>query len=67
MRLPPQEEPHRGERQGLRSERLPSADAVGEGNVTELAEEMDEATVRHLEKNAQKSEPRAAPHTHKKI
>src|SRR6185503_4343802 len=73
VRLPPGEERYRGERQVRIADREPnaltepSADAVGEGSVTELAEGMDEDVVRHLEKNAQKTEPRAAAHRHKRL
>jgi hypothetical protein len=73
VRLPPLDEPFRGENQGRLAERepgalnAPSADASGEGDVTELAQEMDEDAIRHLERNAQKTEPRAVPHPHKKI
>jgi hypothetical protein len=36
----------------------PSADALGEGNVTELAQDFDDESVRTLEKNAPKTQPR---------
>jgi hypothetical protein len=71
VRLPPKEEPYRGEWQNRIAERepgalkKPSADAVGEGNVTELAQDFDDESVRKLEQNAQKTEPRAAHHPHR--
>src|SRR5205814_8822533 len=71
VRLPLPEERHRGEREDRISERepralrTPQADAVGEGNVDELATELDDESVRALEKNAQKTSPRAASHPRK--
>jgi len=70
VRLPPSEEPYRGERQDRFAERdpgalkEPGADATGEGNVTELARDFDDESVRALEQNAMKTSPRAAPHAH---
>ena len=63
VRLPPEDEPYRGD--GL-AERVggalkePRADAGGEGSVQELAEDMPDSAIRRLEKNAQKTEPRAS-------
>jgi len=70
VRLPPREEPSRGERQDRLAEREPGslkgpdADAVGEGNVTELATDLDDQFVRALEKSSRKTRPRAASHPH---
>jgi len=70
VRLPPEEERHRGERldhiadrepTGLRE---PEADATGEGNVTELAEQMDIPEMPALERNAQRTRSRVIAHPH---
>jgi len=71
VRLPPDDEPFRGEWQDLADEgdpgalKKPSADAVGEGNVMELAQDLDDESVRKLEQNAQRTEPRASRHSHR--
>jgi hypothetical protein len=70
VRLPAYEEPFRGERQDQIEERdpgalkEPGADATGEGNVSELAEDSDGPDIPELERNAQKTEPRVKPHPH---
>ena len=70
VRLPPAEEPHRGEHQDHLAERdpgglrEPEADAIGEGNVTELAEQMDIPEMVVLERNVQKTRSRVAAHPH---
>jgi hypothetical protein len=63
VRLPAAEEPHRGERpeHAPGAGRKPSADAFGEGNVTELAQDLDEESIRTLEKNSRNTQPRAVP------
>ncbi len=71
MRLPPSDESQRGGRQDRSSGRDPGAlkdpraDATGEGNVTELARDLDDESVRALEQNALKTSPRAATHPHR--
>jgi len=68
VRLPPDDEPFRGEWQDRAAEgdlKKPSADASGEGNVTELTQDLDDESVRKLEQNAQRTEPRAARHSHR--
>jgi hypothetical protein len=71
VRLPPGDEPFRGEWQERAAEgepgalKKPSADASGEGNVTELAQDLDDESVRKLEQNAQRTEPRASRHSHR--
>ena len=70
IRLPRSEEPHRGEYQDQIAEREPGAfkepdaDATGEGNAAELAEDSDLPELQELERNAQKTEPRAQAHPH---
>src|SRR5689334_6451378 len=71
VRLPPDDEPNRGEWQDRAAEgepgalKRPSADATGEGNVTELTQDLDDESVRKPEQNAQRTEPRAARHSHR--
>jgi hypothetical protein len=71
VKLPPDDEPSRGEWQDRAGERepgamkRPSADALGEGDAAELAQDLDDESVRRLEQNAQKTEPRAASHPHR--
>src|SRR5262245_21401387 len=69
-RLRDYEEPFRGERQDQISEpepgalKEPGADAAGEGNVSELAEDSEGPEISELEQDAQKTEPRVKPHPH---
>ena len=57
VRLPPADEPYRGEHQDQIGDREPGAlrdpraDAIGEGNVTELTSDLDDESVQTLEKN----------------
>src|SRR6185295_17317047 len=62
--LPPADEPYRGTQRPRLDDRNPDADAIGEGSVTELAEEMNIPEMAALERNAQRTEPRAAAHPH---
>ena len=70
VRLPPSAEPYRGEHQDHFAEREPGAlkdpeaDASGEGNVTELAEDSETQDLPALERDAQKTEPRVEAHPH---
>jgi len=70
VRLPGREEPFRGEHQDQISEREPGAlkepdaDATGEGDVAELAEDSEGPEIPELERNAQKTEPRVKSHPH---
>jgi hypothetical protein len=68
VRLPPADEPYRGEHQDQIGDREPGAlrdpraDAIGEGNVTELTSDLDDESVQTLEKNsARTSAPGSAP------
>ena len=64
VRLPHREEPSRGEHQDQIAERdpgalkEPEADATGEGNVAELAEDSESSDLPTLERDAQRTEPR---------
>jgi hypothetical protein len=65
VRLPPFEEHRRGEHQDHVAGRQPDADAIGEDSVTELTEDPDRPDLPALEQDAQKTEPRAQPHSHR--
>ena len=54
MRVP------RSERSGSAAKR-PREDAVGEGNVTELARDLDDESVRALERKSQRTRARVEP------
>ena len=72
MRLPPSEEQYRGERQDRINDRDPGipkdprADASGEGNVTELTSDLDDESVRALERNSSRTSPRVAPRSRRR-